>query len=123
MPSFTALSTRLSVMPEPGNAMTPLGRRFEQLVVAPERSGPSVCVPVRLAHHLVHAVAFGPLRGDVLDAGSAAVHEDDVVVLRLRLVEAGDDGARVRDVLPARDGDPAFPGAGAPGSRGPSSPA
>ena len=28
MPSFTALSTRLSVMPEPGNAMTPLGRRF-----------------------------------------------------------------------------------------------
>ena len=28
MPSATALSTRLSVMPEPGNAMTPFGRRF-----------------------------------------------------------------------------------------------
>ena len=65
----------------------------------------SVSVPVGLAHHLVDPVAFGPLRGDALDAGSAAVHEDDVVVLRLRLVEARDDGACVRDVLAARDGD------------------
>ena len=62
-------------------------------------------VPVGLAHHLVHGVALGPLRGDALDAGAAAVHEDDVVVLRLGLVEAGEDGAGVADLLAAGDGD------------------
>ena len=40
-----------------------LRQEVQQLVVAPERSGPSMCVPVRLAHHLVHPVAFGPLCG------------------------------------------------------------
>ena len=73
-----------------------LRQQVQQLVVAPERGRAPVCVPVRLAHHLVHAVALGPLRRDaLLDAGPAAVHEDEVRVLRLGLVEARDDGARV----------------------------
>ena len=56
-----------------------------QVVCKPnwERSGPPVPVPVRLAHHLVDAVALGPLGGDALDAGAAAVAEDDVFVLAL----------------------------------------
>ena len=56
-----------------------------------------MAVPVGLAHHLVDAVA--------LDAGAAAVGEHHVGVLRPGLVEAGEDGAGVADVLPARDGD------------------
>ena len=39
------------------------------------------------------------------DTGSAAVDEDDVRVLRLRLVEAVDDDVRIGHVLAARDGD------------------
>ena len=56
-----------------------------------------MAVPVGLAHHLVDAVA--------LDAGAAAVGEHHVGVLRPGLVEAGEDGAGIADVLPARDGD------------------
>ena len=50
-----------------------LGQEVEEVVVAAEGRGPSVAVPVGLAHHLVRAVPLGPLRGDLLDAGSAAV--------------------------------------------------
>ena len=45
------------------------GQQVQELVVAPERCGASVAVQVRPAHHLVHAVALGPLRGDAFDAG------------------------------------------------------
>ena len=92
-------------MPEPGKAMTPFGRRFSSSSFAAERGGPSVAAPVGPAHDLVDAVPLGPLRGDLLDAGSAAVHQHQVVVLRLRLVEAADDGAGVGDGLAAGDGD------------------
>ena len=82
-----------------------LGQEVEQLVVAPERGGAAVGVPVGLAHHLMDAVALGPLCRDALDAGAAAVGEHHVVVLRLGLVEPGEDGVRVAHVLAAGDGD------------------
>ena len=63
--------------------------------VRPDRGGS----PVRLADDLVDAVALGPARRDLLDAGSAAVHEDDVGILGAGLVEPLDDRCRVRDVL------------------------
>ena len=78
-----------------------LGQQVEQVVVAPEGGGASVRVPVGLADHLVHAVAFGPLGGDAFHARSAAVHEHHVAVLGPRPVEAGEDGVDVSDVLAA----------------------
>ncbi len=81
-----------------------LRHEVEQLAVAAEGCGPSVPVPVRLAHDLVHAVPFGPLRGELLDAGAAAVHEHHVAVLGEHLVEAGEHRVRVSDVFAARDG-------------------
>ena len=97
MPSATALSTRLSGDAGAREGDDALREEAQQLVVAPERSGAPVPVPVGLAHHLVHAVAFGPLGGDVLDAGAATVHEHHVDVLRLGPVEAVEDGAGVAD--------------------------
>ena len=47
-----------------------LGEEIEQLVIAPEGSGPAVCVPVGLADDLVDAVAVRPLGRDALDAGA-----------------------------------------------------
>ena len=44
---------------------------------------------------------FSPFRGDLLDAGSAAVHEDQVGILRSGLVEAAGDGAGVVEGLAA----------------------
>ena len=57
-----------------------LRQKVEQFVVAPERGGAAVGVPVGLAHHLVDAVALGPLRRDALDARAATVGEHHVVV-------------------------------------------
>ena len=105
MPSFVALSIRFSVMPLPGKAMRPLGKEVEEVVVAAEGRGLSVAVPVGLAHHLVDAVPLGPLRGDLLDAGTAAVDEDHVGVLGAGLVEASGHRAGVGDGLAACDGD------------------
>ena len=39
----------------PGNAMTHFGQEVEEIVVAAERSGPSVPVPVGLADDLLRA--------------------------------------------------------------------
>jgi len=64
-----------------------------------------VTLPVRLTHDLVDAVSLGPLRGDPLDAGAAAVHQDEVGILGAGPVEAADDGAWVGDGLAAGDGD------------------
>ncbi len=50
-----------------------LGQEVEEVVVAAERSGPSVAVPVGLAHDLVDAALLGPTCRDALDAGAAAV--------------------------------------------------
>ena len=101
MPIDVALSTRFPVMPLPGKAMTALRQEVQQLVVAAERSGASVPLPVGLAHDLVHCVAFGPLRGDLLNAGAAAVHEHHVAVLGAHLLQAAVDDVRVADVLAA----------------------
>ena len=49
------------------------GQEVQELVVAPERSGPSVAVPVGLADDLVDAALVGPACRDVLDAGAGAV--------------------------------------------------
>ena len=81
------------------------GLPVEQFVVAPERCGPSVGVPVRLAHDLVHVVAFRPLCSDLLDVGAAAVHQRDVGVLGADAVDAPEDGVVVVGVLAAGDGD------------------
>jgi len=64
-----------------------------------------VALQVRLAHHLVDAGALGPLGGDPLDAGAAAVHQHEVGKFGAGPVEAADDGARVGDGLAAGDGD------------------
>ena len=82
-----------------------LGQKVQEVVVAPERRGPSVGGPVGLADDLVHALALGPLGGDALDAGAAAMDEDEVVVFGLGLVEAVEDGSGIGDVLAACDGD------------------
>ena len=52
-----------------------LGQEFQQLVVSPERSGPSVCVPVWPADDLVDALRLGPTRRDLFCTRSAAMHE------------------------------------------------
>ena len=52
-----------------------IGQQVQQRVVAPERCGTSMAVPVRLAPNLVHAVALGPLRGNAFDAGAAAARK------------------------------------------------
>ena len=46
------------------------------MVVAPERGGPAVGVPVGLADDLVNVSGLRPTRGDLLSAGSAAVDQD-----------------------------------------------
>ena len=92
-------------MPEPGNAITPFGRRFSSSSLRRNGCGAPVRFPVRPAHHLMHAVALGPLRGDLFDTGTAAVNEHDVGVLRLRPVESRNHGAGIGDGLAAGDGD------------------
>ena len=92
-------------MPEPGKAITPFGRRLSSSSLRRNGRGASVAVPVRLADDLVDAVALGPARGDLLDAGAAAVHEHHVAMLGAGLVEHADHRGRVGDVLAAGDGD------------------
>ena len=82
-----------------------LGQEVEEVVVAPERSSPSVPIPVRLADDLVDAALFGPASGDALDARAAAVHEHHVGVLGADLVEALEDVGRIVHVLATGDGD------------------
>ena len=82
-----------------------LGQEAEQLVVAPEGSGPSVCVPVGLADDLVDAVPLRPARRYLLGPRTAAVDEHHVCVLGLELVEMPDDGAHIVRLLAARHGD------------------
>ena len=96
-------------MPEPGNAMTPFGRKYEQLVVAAEGCGLAVGVPVGPADELVDAARIGPTGCDLLDAGAAAVHQDHVAVLRARAVEVGPDGVGTADGLAAGDDDKGCP--------------
>ena len=59
-------------------------QEVEDIVVAAERSGPSVAVPVGLADDLVDTALLGPACGDALDAGAAAVDQHHVGV-RLRI--------------------------------------
>ena len=49
MPILRALSIILFVMPEPGKATRPFGRKLSKYVVAPEGRGLAVSIPVRLA--------------------------------------------------------------------------
>ena len=82
-----------------------LGQECEQVVVPPEGSGSSVCVPVGLADDLVDAVSLRPSRRYLLGARTAAVDEHHVCVLRLEPVEMPDDGAHIVRLLAARHGD------------------
>ena len=56
-----------------------LGQEVQEIVVAAERSCPSVPVPVGLSDDLVDAALVGPACRDALDAG-AAEDEDHVRV-------------------------------------------
>ena len=82
-----------------------LGQEGQELIVAPEGSGPAVGVPVGLADDLVDAVSLGPSCRYLLCTRTAAVDQDDVGVFGLDLVEVRDDFARVVRFLAARDGD------------------
>ena len=104
IPSCLALSTRFPVMPLPGNAMTPLGSRFSSSSFLRKGAALPCALPVGTADDLVDAARLGPARGDLLDAGAAAVQQNHVAVLRLRQVERAPDGVRVRDALAAGDG-------------------
>ena len=66
-----------------------LRQEVEEVVVAAERSGPSVAVPVGLAHNLMDAALLGPACRDALDARAAAVNEHHVGV-RLGIPGAGE---------------------------------
>ena len=81
-----------------------LGQEFQELVVSPERSGPSVCVPVGPADDLVDALRLGPTRRDLLCTRSAAMHEHHVRILAVDVIECGADGLCVLDGLGAGDG-------------------
>ena len=106
MPSWRALSTRLPVMPDPGNSDDAPGQQVQELVVPAERRGLAVRLPVRAAHHLVDAPGLGPARRDLLDAGAAAVQQDHVFVLRPAPGRAWSRRRRrPLDVLAAGDGD------------------
>ena len=68
MPSCRALSTRFPVIPLPGNAMTPFGRRLSSSSLPPEGCCLAVSVPVGAADDLIDAACFGPARCDLLDS-------------------------------------------------------
>ena len=87
-----------------GEADESLGQEFQQLVVSPERSGPSVCVPVWPADDLVDALRLGPTRRDLFCTRSAAMHEHHVRILAVDVIECGADGLGVLDGLGAGDG-------------------
>ncbi len=95
-----------------------LGQEVEQLVVAAEGCGASVAVPVGLADDLVDAVTLCLAGCDLLDAGAAAMHEDEVCILGAGLVQLGD--RRPGRQCPCRwRWRPACPAAGGAGSCGP----
>ena len=96
--------------------MTPFGRRFSRSSFLPERVRPVLCL-FQSGLHTTCWTPFrlGPLRGDPLDAGAAAVHQDHVgVLLAGTLSRRAMTAAGSRDVLPARDGDEGSAAAGAP---------
>ena len=81
-------------MPSAGERDDALRQEVQEFLVAAERSGPSVAVPVGLADDLMDAVAVCPLRCDALDAGAAAMHEDQVAVLGASHLQPRDDRKR-----------------------------
>ena len=80
-------------------------QEVQQVVVAAEGCGASVPVPIRLADDLLDAVALCPACRDLLDAGAATMHKHHVGVFLAGLVQPGDDGGGVGNILPAGDGD------------------
>ena len=66
MPSFLALSARLSWMPVPGKTMTPIGSTSSICVVALERRRLGVLGPVGLEGDLRHLAVVGPFGGDAV---------------------------------------------------------
>jgi hypothetical protein len=68
MPSFFALSARLSRMPVPGKAMTVNRQHLKHRVVALERRRLVCALPVWPEGNLRHLAAIGPLGGDKLYA-------------------------------------------------------
>ena len=92
-------------MPEPGNEMTPFGRRLSNWSLRRNGAALPWAFQSGLQTDLVHAARFGPAGGDLLGARSAAVHQDHVRVLASHVVERGVDPVGVVDGLGAGDGD------------------
>ena len=82
-----------------------LRQQAQQLVVAAERRGLAVGVPVRAADNLMHAARLGPASRDLLRTRTAAVDQDHVVVLGADLIERRADPVGVLDGLGAGDRD------------------
>ena len=85
--------------------MTPLGNRFRSSSFL--RKGAALPCAFQSGRHTTWWTprASAQLARDLLDAGTAAVQQNHVVVLRPRAVERGPDGGAVRDLLAAGDGD------------------
>ena len=103
IPILRALSIILLVMPEPGKATRPFGRKFNRTSL--RRKG--AALPSRsqfgFAHDLMDPVLLRQACGDLLGAGSAAVQQDHIVVLDLDAVQRAPDGGDVVEVLAAAD--------------------
>ena len=106
MPSFFALSARLSWMPVPGKTHDADRQHFEHCVVALERRGLGVLGPVGLEGDLRHLAVVGPAGGDQLGAlRRAAMQQHHVGMLGVDLVEPVPDQAMVVEVEAAGEGD------------------
>ena len=115
IPSFLALSARLSWMPVPGKTMTPIGSTSSICVVALERRGLGVLRPVGLEGDLRNLSVVGPLGGDQFGAlGRSAMQQHHVGMLGVDLVELVPDQAMIVEVEPAGEGDLRVPQATAP---------
>ena len=88
------------MIPLPGKAMTPFGRRFRSSSFSPEWRGLAVRGPVGAADHLVDAVPLGRARGELVAAGTAAVKQDHVGVLGACAVQRRPDRVRIAWVRP-----------------------
>ncbi len=93
-------------MPEPGKATTPIGMRFQEMVVALEGRGLVMPVPIGPERNLRNLARVGPASGDAFGAGRrAAMQEDHVGVLGMHLVERRPDAVVIVAVGAAGESD------------------
>ena len=83
MPSLTALSTRLAVMPEPGKAMTPFGRRLSSSSLRLIGNG-----MLALARHREQMQLLRQEPGGIRDAVNEMLRFDSPVQTDFRIAKA-----------------------------------